>query len=331
MAMSLLDSLPLDKRITTTAYASRVAGATVPGDLWLAGRGDPLVTGGSNFAGAFPFKTTRLGKLAKKIKSAGIERIEGRVMGSKGYFTRDWWARGWKSDFPSRYIARPTALTFDGNVHKGRHTQNPERYAARSLRKRLKAIGVKVDGDFGAGRPPATMVPVARIRSVNVKAPLQYMLRKSNNFFAEVFGKRLGLETGDEPSIPGGAAAMERWAALHGVDIDAFDASGLSYSNRVSPSGMIRLLSHAETATWGPTLRSMLPQGGQGTLEDRFGNVRLHAKTGTLSSISTLSGWVWLKRTRTWAEFAIMSSGMAKSTASDVEERVLRIIHRRGS
>lgn len=329
MAMALLDEVPLDKKITTTAYAETTIGGVVVGDLWLAGRGDPMITGGSRYAKSFPFKPTRLGNLAKKIKAAGITRVQGKVMGSKGFYNRDWWATGWKQDFPSRYIPRPTALTFDGNVNKGEHTANPERLAARSLRKRLKAVGVRVDGRFGAGIPPDGMSPIARVRSVGVKRILQYTLRKSNNFFAEMLGKRTGLEALGTASIAGGADAIEAWAASEGIAVEAYDSSGLSYSNRVAPHALTDLLERTEGESWGPSLRSMLPRGGQGTLKDRFGNVRLRAKTGTLSSISTLSGWVWLKRTGSWAEFAVMSSGMPKSSASTVENRILRIIHRK--
>lgn len=329
MAMALLDAVPLDKKITTTAYASNVLGGIVAGDLWLVGRGDPTITGRSRYGNSFPFEPTRLGKLARKIKASGVTRVQGKVMGSTGYFSRDWWAPGWKSDFPARYIARPTALTFDGNVNKGKHTSNPERLAARSLRRRLQAIGIEVKGRFGAGKPPAGIVPVARVRSANVGRILQYSLRKSSNFFAEELGKRSGLEKSGRPSIAGGANAIETWASAGGADVEAFDSSGLSYGNRVAPRDLTDLLGRAEAAPWGPALRSMLPGGGEGTLENRFGDVRLRAKTGTLTSISTLAGWVWLKQTRSWAEFAVMSSGMSKSAAMDVEGRILRIMSRR--
>lgn len=329
MAMALLDAVPLDKKITTTAYASNVLGGIITGDLWLTGRGDPTITGGSRYGNNFPFEPTRLGKLARKIKAAGVTRVQGKIMGSTRYFTRDWWAPGWKSDFPARYIPRPTALTFDGNVNEGRHTSNPERLAARALRRRLKAMGIEVTGRFGAGRPPTGMIPVARVRSVDLSRILQYSLRKSSNFFAEELGKRSGLETSGRPSIAGGADAIETWASTGGADVEAFDSSGLSYSNRVAPHDLTDLLGRAEVAPWGPALRSMLPGGGQGTLENRFANVPLRAKTGTLTSISTLAGWVWLKETRSWAEFAVMSSGMSKSAAIDVERRILRIMNRR--
>jgi D-alanyl-D-alanine carboxypeptidase/D-alanyl-D-alanine-endopeptidase (penicillin-binding protein 4) len=143
-----------------------------------------------------------------------------------------------------------------------------------------------------------------------------------------MFGKRLAVESGRTGSIAHGADAIEAWAAARGVDVDAFDSSGLSYSNRVSPKGFVRLLEFAEQRPWWGALRSTLAGAGQGTLEDRLGGVKLRAKTGTLTSVSSLSGWVWLTETQSWAAFSIMNSGMYKSTAAPIEDKIVRELHR---
>jgi D-alanyl-D-alanine carboxypeptidase len=75
-------------------------------------------------------------------------------------------------------------------------------------------------------------------------------------------------------------------------------------------------------------LRSGLPRGDQGTLEDRLEGIPVRAKTGTLTDTSTLSGWVRLRKTKQWAAFSIMSSGMSKTTAAKVEDRIVRILRR---
>jgi D-alanyl-D-alanine carboxypeptidase/D-alanyl-D-alanine-endopeptidase (penicillin-binding protein 4) len=328
VSMALLDSLGENKRIRTTATAETVAGGVVAGDLWLLGRGDPTVTGGNRYLRSLPFKPTRLGRLARHIKEAGVTAIHGRVMGSTGYFGRDWWAQGWKSDFPRRYIPLPSALTFQGNVHKGRHIADPERYAARSLKRRLEDIGIKVTGVAGSGSPTAGLQPVAYVKSAPLSSLMLYMNRHSSNFFAEVLGKRLGREVAGRGTIAAGARAARAWAAASNVTIETHDSSGLSYSNRVSPRGVTRLLAVAESRPWGSTLRGTLARGGQGTLENRLQGVPVRAKTGTLDRISALSGWAKLKRTNSWAEFSIMSYGMYKSSAVSIEDRIVRILHR---
>ena len=115
------------------------------------------------------------------------------------------------------------------------------------------------------------------------------------------------------------------------MDLEAKDGSGLSYANRVSPRGLVRLLGHVEeTAPYYAALRRGLPAAGQGTLEDRLGGVRLRAKTGSLDGVSALSGWVRLKRTGSWAEFSILSGGMPYYTAKGVEDRIMRVLSELG-
>ena len=90
----------------------------------------------------------------------------------------------------------------------------------------------------------------------------------------------------------------------------------------------MELLWEAEDAPWGDELRRSLPTGGQGTLRDRLSQVRIRAKTGTLTDVSALSGWVFAGRLDAWVEFSILSAGMSKATASQIEDRIVRIIAR---
>lgn len=328
-SMALFDALGPGARLPTSAVASNVDGGVIDGNLWIVGRGDPAV-GGVGYGGSLPFAPTRLGDLARRVDAAGIKRIKGRVVGSTTYFTHDWYAPGWEPDFPSRYVALPSALTFNANTWDGRHIDNPELRAARALTKRLRALGVKVYHRARAGQVPSNSTTVARIRSRPLKVLVRYMNRQSSNFYAEVLGKRLGADRYGPPgTIAKGAAAAAAFAAAHGVGVTAHDSSGLSYDNRVTAGGIARLLRVAELAPWGDVLRRSLPAPGDGTLEDRpLPGVRLRAKTGTLENVSALSGYVWLKRIRTWAEFSILVGGMPKSKASDIEDRIMSIVAR---
>ncbi|HET7482613.1 MAG TPA: D-alanyl-D-alanine carboxypeptidase [Actinomycetota bacterium] len=326
MSMALMDRLGPRYRVKTIA-AARATRGTVAGDLWLLGRGDPTVTGGGKYARHFTFEPTRLGPLARRIKQAGVRRINGSVMGSTGYFERDWFAQGWKATFPAEEVAMPTALSFDGNESGDRHVVDGELRAARSLTQKLRSIGVRVQGSPGTGPAPGGLPRLTSVASEPIVKPMTYMNRQSSNFFAEVFGKRLGAERYGVPgSIDKGARAIASWTRAHGVRIIAYDSSGLSYDDRVSPRGMAHLLQDVERETWWPALRSTLPSGNQGTLEDRLRGVKLRAKTGTLDNISALSGWVWLDRMDTWGAFSILSGGMTKTTASEIEDRIVRIL-----
>jgi serine-type D-Ala-D-Ala carboxypeptidase/endopeptidase (penicillin-binding protein 4) len=320
-SMALLQRASVTTRIRTQVFAKgTVNEGILRGNLWIVGHGDPTV------------RKPRIAALARAVRAAGIRRVRGRVFGSTGGFRRDWWAPGWRDYFPERYIPLPTALTFEGNVAGGAHIRDPERRAARSLTNRLRALGVGVSGDPGAGAPPSGLRLVATVRSEPFEVILRRMNRNSRNFHAEVLGKWLGrLTYGGRGTIAKGARAIERFAAARGLAIAANDASGLSYGNRVSAASLVRLLWFADTRPWGDELRAGLADGGEGTLEDRLLDVRIRAKTGTLIGISALSGWVWLERESRWGQFSILSRGMSKSRAVAIEDRIVRIVSNRAS
>jgi D-alanyl-D-alanine carboxypeptidase len=319
-SMALLQRTSLATRVRTRLFAKgpRTDGV-LRGDLWIVGHGDPHVD------------APTLAALGRAVDQAGIRRVRGRVMGATTGFQRDWWAPGWRDYFPEDYIALPTALTFEGNEDaRGVHIRDPERRAARSLTNRLRALGVRVSKKAGAGAPPGGLRHISSVDSDPFQVLIRHMNRRSRNFYAEVLGKWLGgLVLGGAGSIAKGARAIELFARAHGASVVANDSSGLSYANRIRPQDLVELLWFAERRPWGDALRVALPTGGQGTLEGRLVGVKVRAKTGTLTEISTLSGWVWLAKENAWGEFSIMSRGMAKSDAVAIENRIVRIITNR--
>jgi D-alanyl-D-alanine carboxypeptidase len=134
-------------------------------------------------------------------------------------------------------------------------------------------------------------------------------------------------EFGSPGSIAKGARAIRHWARRQGVKVVAHDGSGLSYTNRISTNGIVRLLSTAAAGSWSRGLLSTLPAAGEGTLAGRLTGLRIRAKTGTLlQQVSALSGWVWLERPRRWAAFSILSRGLAKSQAVALEDELVAIV-----
>ena len=332
LSMALFDEVGPSHQIATRIMTAPRLGKVVWGNVWIVGRGDPTISARSSYARYFGRDATRIEQIANKIRASGIVRIRGSVMGSKSYFRHDWWASGWEYDFPAEHVALPTALTYQGNVVKGRHVSNPESFAAQALTKALRARDIIVDEPSGSGHAPGGLSTLVRVESEPLSKLAVYMNRPSNNFLAETFGKLLGAERFGAPgTIAKGARAIEVWAARHKTSLTAHDSSGLSYRNRVTALQIAKLLGKVEQKPWGATLRATLAAGGQGTLEDRLRDVPIRAKTGTLENVSALSGWVYLQRGGSWAEFSILSRGMSKSLAVDIEDAIVRTVHRRAS
>ncbi len=316
LSMALFDRLGHGTLVSTWAKATaEPVDGIVHGDLWIIGRGDPEIG------------RAQMSELADAIVAAGVTRVRGHVYGSTGYFARDWWAPGWRTYFPELEIALPTALTYELNEGpSGGHIEDPERRAAASLAGQLESRGVPV-GRPGMGRSPSGLAPIASITSDPLREIVRRMNLDSINFYAEVLGKLLGATEVRTPgTIAKCAAALEAFASDNGATVEASDCSGLSYYDRVAPADMVQLLWAADASAWGARLRAALPRGGQGTLRDRLKDVKVRAKTGTLTEISALSGWVWLEGPGVWAEFSIMSQGMSKATAVRIEDAIVRTV-----
>jgi serine-type D-Ala-D-Ala carboxypeptidase/endopeptidase (penicillin-binding protein 4) len=325
LTMALFDLLGPSARLTTRVASGGSGGRVVEDDLWILGSGDPTLSS-DRAPNRLGFAPTRISLLARRVAAAGIERVDGRVVAGTGFFGRDWDAPGWQPYVPARFAPLPSALTLDGNSVGGVHVGDPERRAARTLASELRALGIEVRGAAVGRRPPRNLRRVAAVHSAPLRRLTDYMNLDSSNFFAEVLGKRLAVEVGGPPgTIAGAARALRAWARERGVRMVSFDASGLSYRDRISPLGMVRLLGASEDEPWGRALRAALPGPGQGTLSGRLAGLDVRAKTGThFNGDSALSGWVRLRRGGAWAEFSILSVGMPKW----VEDEIVRTVAR---
>src|SRR2546430_3455328 len=79
-------------------------------------------------------------------------------------------------------------------------------------------------------------------------------------------------------------------------DVIQSDASGLSRHDLVTPRAVVSLLAFAQKQPWFETYYNSLPVAGiDGTLEDRMKNTpaagHIHAKTGSVEHVRTLSGF----------------------------------------
>ena len=173
------------------------------------------------------------------------------------------------------------------------------------FRDALTRHGVQVLGGTGTGATPAD----ARVLGERLSVPLSQLvvpfMKLSNNMHAEILVKTAGRAVFGEGSWTAGLRAMTAELGEWGVDAAALslrDGSGLSRMDQVSPDQVAALLLAARREPWFGVWYDSLPVAGKsdrlvgGTLRNRMrgtpaeGNVR--AKTGTLTGVSALSGYV---------------------------------------
>ncbi|MFC7548094.1 D-alanyl-D-alanine carboxypeptidase/D-alanyl-D-alanine-endopeptidase [Plantactinospora sp. GCM10030261] len=182
----------------------------------------------------------------------------------------------------------------------------PTGLAADVFRRALTAHGVRVLGGTVPGRAtPAGATPVATHRSMPLTDLMVPFLKLSNNGHAEVLTKSIGRRVADAGTWPAGLTGIRDYAASVGVDTATLrlaDGSGLSRRSLVPPAEFTDLLVAARAEPWFQSWYAALPIAGNadrfvgGTLRNRMRGTpaadNVHAKTGSLTGVSSLSGYV---------------------------------------
>lgn len=105
------------------------------------------------------------------------------------------------------------------------------------------------------------------------------------------------------------------------------DGSGMSRHNLVTPFALAQVLRHAYSQPYRDDFLNALPASGEGTLGNRFDGLDVKAKTGSLDSVSCLSGFVWLSNGEP-VVFSIMMNHYtaATSQARKLQDSIVRTI-----
>lgn len=184
---------------------------------------------------------------------------------------------------------------------------DPNRYTALALRRELLAQGISVRGetrsttDSLAHRAARATPPLAEVRSRPLGDWVFPVLNTSQNWFAEMLLKQLGKRFGAAGSWAEGRR-VERRFLIDSVGIDSTqfaleDASGLAANNLVTPRAFVTLLTWMRKHPRWEAFSAGLPvSGAPGSLRRRFVGTpldgRVRAKTGSISRVNTLSGFV---------------------------------------
>lgn len=198
----------------------------------------------------------------------------------------------------------------------------------------IQVTGRPVDIDELVEKPVASEddVILARYRSAPLSDIAAAINKPSNNLYAELLLRTLGVErpvadtTITRGSAWAGAEAAARTFGAASIDttrIRLADGSGLSRMHLVTTSMTASLLSymwnHPDAAVREAFVASLPVGGVDGTLENRYsdgparGNVR--AKTGTMTSVSSLGGYVRTRSGRPLA-FAMMCNNYTSPTSA---------------
>jgi D-alanyl-D-alanine carboxypeptidase/D-alanyl-D-alanine-endopeptidase (penicillin-binding protein 4) len=235
-------------------------------------------------------------------------------------------------------VSQPQTLVFA--------LDDPAKYAAAALRSALEDRGIAVAGhavavhqypyevaDLTQGAPvtTATGVELARRVSPPFFEDLRITDKVSQNLHAELALRAVARARRNIGSVEAGLEELKSFLSELGVAPEQYnirDGSGLARLNLVTPSAVIALLRYMHDSPHEKEWMALLPVGGEdGTLAGRFTGTpaagRVHAKTGSLSHVSALSGYIQRLNGK-WVVFSILVNNYNVPTA-DVRGAMDRI------
>ncbi len=172
-------------------------------------------------------------------------------------------------------------------------------YAGAVLTQILREDDISVGSAPGVGVAPRQRIVLWDHRSASLRALERHMLYLSDNHYAEQLMRTLGLLYGGVGSDAAGLAVERRDLRVRGIPTPGLrlvDGSGLAEANRVAALTLATVLVRALQLPQERGFYDLLPQGGRdGTVDDypftsALGRVR--AKTGHLTGVSSLAGYV---------------------------------------
>ncbi|MDR1512411.1 MAG: D-alanyl-D-alanine carboxypeptidase/D-alanyl-D-alanine-endopeptidase [Propionibacteriaceae bacterium] len=219
------------------------------------------------------------------------------------YFAGPGWNDLWE-DGDELWATPTSALWADRGIMNGAHSATPAADAGNRFADHLRALGIEVTSVIPLGAPADAPV-LAEVQSPPLSVIVQETLRLSDNDMAEVLFRHVGRQGGGDGSLLAAQAAVPVVLQAMGLWADGMavqDGSGLAYANKVTPSVV------AQAVALGfrdPAYRSLLTglptAGGDGTLglayrydepQEHIGRGVVRAKTGTLTGVNTLGGYV---------------------------------------
>ncbi len=292
---TLLTDYEPDSIYVPTSDSTVMRRVVLPGNLYVHGGFDPLLGAAD------------VSELVDQLRKRGISEICGDVV--LDYSMKDENRRGWgwcwdDNDPPL------VSLLYNGK----------DEFASVFF-SRLAEVGIKIDGRMMGDVTPDTAV-VFYQKERPITEVLQTMMKASDNLYAESMFYQLAAQCG--PRGVGrieGAAMVDSLVERLGLDHTVYefaDGSGLSLYNYATPELLLTFLRYAyqEPDIYQALLPSLPVAGRDGTLAKRMrgtsaeGNVQ--AKTGTVTGVSTLSGYCTASNGHRLA-FSIMNNGLRNS------------------
>lgn len=210
----------------------------------------------------------------------------------------------------------------------------PTGYALDLFRLALERHGITVSGNVTRGKSTKSQ-RLAVHHSPTLAVLMVPFLKLSNNVHAEILVKELGRKGTGQGSWKNGLRVVKNELRKFGVDSDVLvlrDGSGISHINSLTVNELTKLLYQVQGKPWFKTFYDSLPVAGKkdklvgGTLRKRMAHLDVHAKTGTLTTVSSISGYVKIKSGETVIFSILINNILNEDKGKIIEDKLVEII-----
>ncbi len=234
----------------------------------------------------------------------------------------------------------PEVVCLSGNVASSQMVQIPinnmQRYFESRVTNYLNRSNVKIaNKTFLYSAVPSKAKKVATVEH-GANALIGSVLKSSNNMHAEMLAKMAGGEkTKSKACLANQLQVFYDYWKNNNVDtseIVVADASGVSRNDLLTVDFMTNALNKLYQVEGSNKLKAYLAQPGEGTLENRLLNYRgnLYLKTGTLSNISGLTGYVVAENGKTYSVAILIQNfvypmSQVKNFENEIIENIIKL------
>ena len=199
--------------------------------------------------------------------------------------------------------------TIKTSAHIVLPVSSPQRHFINVLNNTLNSTGIKYKGTIKTAQMPANVVKIASISSEPLNELIANTLKNSNNFYSEMVFKAAGGHNTKSQGTTQKAIDLfnSTYSDIKSDTPVIVDACGISRNDLITADWITEALNKIYKEKDSEEYISLLAKPIEGTLSDRLLNIslKLRAKTGTASGISTIAGYINTKSDKKYS-FAIL-------------------------
>ncbi|WP_277584253.1 D-alanyl-D-alanine carboxypeptidase/D-alanyl-D-alanine endopeptidase [Psychrobacillus antarcticus] len=222
-------------------------------------------------------------------------------------------------------------LPVDKNKREWVTVKHPTTHTLTMFQAVLAEAGIEYSKEkvFTAATPNSAQL-VAMKQSMTLEQLLIPYMKLSNNGIADILVKTIGKVKNNHGSTKAGLKAIREYGEsinLNMTDWQFEDGSGMSHENRVSSLLVSELLYQVQGEDWFTTYFTSLPVAANpdrlvgGTLRNRLKDPltagKVYAKTGSLTGVSTLSGYLEASSGQSYIFSVLVQNKSGASSAID--------------